>query len=204
MSLGRIVVQKYGGSSVATAEKILAIAERVKTYHETTPASCGGGVGDGEDHRSARRAGPAGVEKPARTRLRPAAGVRRAGGGGDARARAAGQGRAGHRADRRAVQYPHGRLVQPRAHSIDRHRAHRRGTAQGQGRHRRRLSGRDRKRRDHDARTWRRRHHRRGGCRGAERIGVRDLHRRRWRAVGRSQRRSRRAVLAGAVLRGSD
>ncbi len=37
MSLGRIVVQKYGGSSVATAEKILAIADRVKTYHETTP-----------------------------------------------------------------------------------------------------------------------------------------------------------------------
>jgi aspartate kinase len=37
MSLGRIVVQKYGGSSVATAEKILAIAERVKTYLETTP-----------------------------------------------------------------------------------------------------------------------------------------------------------------------
>jgi aspartate kinase len=37
MSLGRIVVQKYGGSSVATAEKILAIADRVKQYHETTP-----------------------------------------------------------------------------------------------------------------------------------------------------------------------
>ncbi len=37
MSLGRIVVQKYGGSSVATAEKIIAIAERVKVYHETTP-----------------------------------------------------------------------------------------------------------------------------------------------------------------------
>jgi aspartate kinase len=37
MSLGRIVVQKYGGSSVATAEKILAIADRVKKYHETTP-----------------------------------------------------------------------------------------------------------------------------------------------------------------------
>ena len=37
MSLGPIVVQKYGGSSVATAEKILAIAERVKTYLETNP-----------------------------------------------------------------------------------------------------------------------------------------------------------------------
>ncbi len=37
MSLGRIVVQKYGGSSVATAEKILAIAERVKTCLETMP-----------------------------------------------------------------------------------------------------------------------------------------------------------------------
>ena len=37
MSLGPIVVQKYGGSSVATAEKILAIAERVKTYLETHP-----------------------------------------------------------------------------------------------------------------------------------------------------------------------
>ena len=37
MSLGSIVVQKYGGSSVATAEKILAIAERVKTYLETAP-----------------------------------------------------------------------------------------------------------------------------------------------------------------------
>ena len=37
MSLGSIVVQKYGGSSVATAEKILAIAERVKKYLETTP-----------------------------------------------------------------------------------------------------------------------------------------------------------------------
>ncbi|RPI55345.1 MAG: aspartate kinase [Acidobacteria bacterium] len=37
MSLGRIVVQKYGGSSVATAEKILAIADRVKTCHETMP-----------------------------------------------------------------------------------------------------------------------------------------------------------------------
>jgi len=37
MSLGPIIVQKYGGSSVATAEKILAIAERVKAYLETAP-----------------------------------------------------------------------------------------------------------------------------------------------------------------------
>jgi aspartate kinase len=37
MSLSPIVVQKYGGSSVATAEKILAIADRVKAYLETTP-----------------------------------------------------------------------------------------------------------------------------------------------------------------------
>ena len=37
MPLGPIVVQKYGGSSVATGEKILAIAERVKTYLETHP-----------------------------------------------------------------------------------------------------------------------------------------------------------------------
>ena len=37
MSLGPIVVQKYGGSSVATAEKILAIAERVKAYLQTHP-----------------------------------------------------------------------------------------------------------------------------------------------------------------------
>src|SRR3989442_1991796 len=37
MSPGTIVVQKYGGSSVATAEKILAIAERVKTYLKTSP-----------------------------------------------------------------------------------------------------------------------------------------------------------------------
>jgi aspartate kinase len=36
MSLSSIVVQKYGGSSVATAEKILAIADRVKVYLETT------------------------------------------------------------------------------------------------------------------------------------------------------------------------
>ena len=37
MSLGSIVVQKYGGSSVATADKILAIADRIKTILETTP-----------------------------------------------------------------------------------------------------------------------------------------------------------------------
>lgn len=37
MSLGPIVVQKYGGSSVATAEKILAIAERVKACLKTNP-----------------------------------------------------------------------------------------------------------------------------------------------------------------------
>ena len=37
MSLGSIVVQKYGGSSVATAEKILAIADRIKTVLETSP-----------------------------------------------------------------------------------------------------------------------------------------------------------------------
>jgi aspartate kinase len=37
MSLSQIIVQKYGGSSVATAEKILAIAERVKAYHEKAP-----------------------------------------------------------------------------------------------------------------------------------------------------------------------
>ena len=37
MSLGPIVVQKYGGSSVATAEKILAIAARVQAYLETHP-----------------------------------------------------------------------------------------------------------------------------------------------------------------------
>ncbi len=37
MSLSPIVVQKYGGSSVATAEKILAIAERIRTSPKTTP-----------------------------------------------------------------------------------------------------------------------------------------------------------------------
>jgi aspartate kinase len=37
MPLGPIVVQKYGGSSVATGDKILAIAERVKTYLQTHP-----------------------------------------------------------------------------------------------------------------------------------------------------------------------
>ena len=37
MPLGPIVVQKYGGSSVASAEKILAIAERVKAYQEAHP-----------------------------------------------------------------------------------------------------------------------------------------------------------------------
>ena len=37
MSLGPIVVQKYGGSSVATAEKSLAIAERVKVYLQAHP-----------------------------------------------------------------------------------------------------------------------------------------------------------------------
>jgi aspartate kinase len=37
MPLGSIVVQKYGGSSVATAEKILAIADRIKTYLQTHP-----------------------------------------------------------------------------------------------------------------------------------------------------------------------
>jgi aspartate kinase len=35
--LESVVVQKYGGSSVATAEKILAIAERIKAYLQTTP-----------------------------------------------------------------------------------------------------------------------------------------------------------------------
>ena len=37
MSLARVVVQKYGGSSVATAEKILAIADRIKTYLKSSP-----------------------------------------------------------------------------------------------------------------------------------------------------------------------
>lgn len=37
MTLGPIVVQKYGGSSIATAEKILAIAERVKTCLQESP-----------------------------------------------------------------------------------------------------------------------------------------------------------------------
>jgi aspartate kinase len=37
MSLAPIVVQKYGGSSVATAEKILAIADRVRAHLEATP-----------------------------------------------------------------------------------------------------------------------------------------------------------------------
>jgi aspartate kinase len=36
MTLGSIVVQKYGGSSVATGEKILAIADRIKTILKTT------------------------------------------------------------------------------------------------------------------------------------------------------------------------
>jgi len=36
MSFGPIVVQKYGGSSVATGEKILAIADRIKSYLQTT------------------------------------------------------------------------------------------------------------------------------------------------------------------------
>ncbi len=37
MTLSSIVVQKYGGSSVATAEKILAIADRITASLETTP-----------------------------------------------------------------------------------------------------------------------------------------------------------------------
>src|SRR5919204_796942 len=37
MSIAPIVVQKYGGSSVATAEKILAIADRIKSSLATTP-----------------------------------------------------------------------------------------------------------------------------------------------------------------------
>ena len=37
MPLGSIVVQKYGGSSVATGEKILAIADRIKTCLQTMP-----------------------------------------------------------------------------------------------------------------------------------------------------------------------
>jgi aspartate kinase len=36
MLIGSIVVQKYGGSSVATAEKILAIADRIRTYLQTS------------------------------------------------------------------------------------------------------------------------------------------------------------------------
>ena len=39
MPLGPIVVQKYGGSSVATAEKILAIAARVQAYLKTLRTS---------------------------------------------------------------------------------------------------------------------------------------------------------------------
>ena len=204
MSLGPIVVQKYGGSSVATAEKILAIAERVKTYLETAPASRRRRVGDGEDDRSAGRARQAGVEEPARARLRSAARVGRAGGRRHARARAAGQRRAGDRADRRAMQHPHGRLVQSRAHSVDRHGTHRGRAREGQGRHRRRLPGRDRERRSDDARTRRRGYHGRGGRGGAECVGLRDLHRRRRRAVGRPERGARRPVLAGAHLRSRD
>ena len=89
MSLGRIVVQKYGGSSVATAEKIIAIAERVKVYLETTPhlVVAVSAMGKTTDQLVALARQVS--EKPARTRLRPVAGVRRAGGGRDARARAA-------------------------------------------------------------------------------------------------------------------
>ena len=91
MSLGPIVVQKYGGSSVATAEKILAIAERVKTYLETHPHLVVAVSAMGKTTDQLVALAQAGVEESARPRLRPAAGVGRAGGGRDPGARAAGQ-----------------------------------------------------------------------------------------------------------------
>ena len=204
MSLGPIVVQKYGGSSVATAEKILAIAERVKAYLETHPhivvaVSAMGKTTDqlvalarqvsknphGRDYdlllASGEQVAVATLALALQDKGVPAIALTGA--------------QCNIRTD--------GSFNRARIQSIDTARI---VEELGKGKVVI-VAGFQGVTANDEVTTLgprRRRHHRRGGGRGARCVGVRDLHRRRRRAVGRPERRARCAVLARAQLRGRD
>ena len=73
-----LVVQKYGGSSVADAEGIKRVAKRIVDTTQGRPRGRRGRVGDGRHHRRADRPRPAGHPAARRPRARHAAHRRRA------------------------------------------------------------------------------------------------------------------------------
>ena len=107
-----------------------------------------------------------------------------------------------HLADRVAGRDRDRHLAHQGAHPRRARRSHLRRARRGLDRPRRRLSGREHGPRRDDARPRRLGHHRRRPGRRRRRRGVRDLHRRPRRLLGRSADRAQRAQAAGPVLRG--
>ena len=161
-------------------------------------------VRHGQVDRRARGPRARGVAAAGGPRNGPAAGDRRAGVGVAAGTRAAGPRHGGDLADGGAVRYPHGRRLQHRAHSIDRHRSHSGGDRGRPRRHHHRLPGHQLQARDYDPGPGRERHH--GRCGSGRRRGgqLRHLHRRRRRPVGRPERGAGRSTVARDELRGGD
>ena len=189
-----IVVQKYGGSSVADVERIQKVADRVAATRGRGQGRGGGGLGHGRHHRRAARPWPGSVTREPRrgaswTCCSPPA--------------SASRWRCSRWRSTRAACPPSASPARSRHHHQRRahQRAHRRGAAvphpgragARQGRDRRRLPGRLLQARGHDAGPRRLGHHRGGAGRGARRRGLRDLQRRRRRLHRRPARGARGA-----------
>ena len=201
--MGQLIVQKYGGSSVADRREDQERRPPRGRGRAPGPPHGRRGLGDGQDHRRPHR--PRRRRSP-RRRIRarwtccspPASRSpsrswpwrsRRSGHPARSLHRAAGR----HRHRRRAHAAPASSSITAER---DRRRARR-----GQGRGRRGLPGRDRGRRHHHARPRRLRPHRGGAGRRAQGRRVRDLHRRGRRLHRRPQRRARRAQARPDLLR---
>ena len=174
-----IVVQKYGGSSVADVEHIRKVADRVAATQGGGQGRRGGGLRHGRHHRRAAGAGQAGDARTPRgaswTCCSPPASASRWR-CSPWRCNARGVPAVSFTGSQSGIvtndSHTNARIVEVRPVP----RAGRAGPRQG--RDRRRLPGRVLQARGHDARPRRLRHHRGRAGRGARRRGLRDLQRR--------------------------
>ena len=190
-----IVVQKYGGSSVADVDKIKLVAQRIARTKAAGKKVVVVVSAMGKTTNQLIEKAKAISRVAVAARARHAADLRRARGDGAA---LDGVRRAGPRGDlvhRLAGRHPHERSPLRRAHHRGPAVPHRGRARSRQGRDRRRLSGRVVQARDHDARPRRLGHHRGRARRRAARRLLRDLQRRRRRVHRRPARSSPAAEL---------
>ncbi len=183
-----LIVCKFGGTSVASPERIQMVAKKLICEEAGRPPGGRRRVRHGQDHRRAR--GPCGraQRQPARARDGPSAvhgraGVHDASGHGHRSARL--QGHELHGPPGRHRDGRHARQGQDREGA---QRAHHGGSEQRRYRGSGRLPGHRRQRRHHHARSRRLRHHGGGGGARPGRRRVRDLLRRGRRLHGRPAR----------------